>query len=45
MLYDFAVEAHHDHVVDAVVSEYVDLADRIVLSTYGYPFGKTLRPA
>jgi len=45
MLYDYAIEAHHDHIVDAVVSEYGDLADRIVLSTYGYPFGKTLTPA
>jgi probable F420-dependent oxidoreductase len=45
MLYDYAVEAHHDHVVDAVTDEYGDLADRIVLSTYGYPFGKTLAPA
>ncbi|MFB6309609.1 MAG: TIGR03617 family F420-dependent LLM class oxidoreductase [Salinirussus sp.] len=44
MLEDYAVEAHHDHIVDAVIDAYGDLADRIVLSTYGYPFGKTLTP-
>ncbi len=45
MLYDYAVEAHTDDIADVVTDAYDGLADRIVLSTYGYPFGRTLTPA
>lgn len=39
-----AVQPPHEHVTDTVVEEYGDPAERIVYSTSGYPFEKTLTP-